>query len=77
MKTLKIDHFYFILVSMLVILAVITFFTLKTVFGSINQANEIDTTAIPQDNNLSINASLLNEALKYVSQKNFTPLDLK
>ncbi|MBI1863867.1 hypothetical protein HYS03_01525 [Candidatus Woesebacteria bacterium] len=76
MKTLKIDRFYIVLVSMLVVLAVITFFTLRTVFGSINKSHEVDTT-IPQDNNLSINANSLNEALKYVSQKNFTPLDLK
>ena len=78
MKTLKIDQFYFVLGAFLILLAILVTFTLKTIFGSINKAQEIDTESMPQtSNNISIDGVLLDKTVKSVYQRQFVPLDLK
>lgn len=76
MKNLKVDKFYLSFAAILIVLAVMVIFTLRTAFSAVSVASEIDESLL-QTQTPRINKDKLNEALEVLGTKEILPLDLR
>lgn len=71
---LKINQFYIVLIVILVLLAGLVTISLRGIFGAMTTAGQVDeellSSTLPR-----INMQKIDEALKLVNEKEFTPLD--
>lgn len=74
-KKTEIDKFYYIFGVVLLVLALILIFTLRTIFSTLMTAREVEPEFL-ESLTPRINVNNLNEAYRTLTEKEITPLDL-
>jgi len=71
----RINRFYFLLMAMMVVFAVVAIIVLRGVFGAISLAGELDE-SLSSSTTPRLEKEKINDALNSVNGREFTPLDL-
>lgn len=74
--TVKINQFYLVLIGVGLVLAVVVVVVIRSIFGSLNKASEVDQSLLDSQNP-RINKQQLDQATEFLNNRQFELLDLR